>query len=101
MRRVFELGGVCVVAFAVSVASSQATVGGTNSLLVYQAQVGKHTQLLTMKPDGSGARQITRLTDSEAISAAWSPDGKRIAFARDYATSKGAPYVSVGLIHGR
>jgi TolB protein len=88
MRRVFGLGGLCVVALGVSVVSSHATVGGTNGLLVYQAGVGKHTQLFTIKPDGSGARQITRLTDSDAISAAWSPDGKRIAFARDYATSK-------------
>src|SRR5215470_3215819 len=36
-----------------------ATTGGTNGLLAYQAQVGKHTQLFTIKPDGSGSRQIT------------------------------------------
>jgi Tol biopolymer transport system component len=53
-------------------------------LLVYQSQVGTHTQLFTIKPDGSDAHQITRLKDSDAITAAWSPDGKRIAFARDY-----------------
>src|SRR5262249_19671551 len=29
-------------------------------------------------------RQITHLTDSDAIGANWSPDGSRIVFARDY-----------------
>jgi Tol biopolymer transport system component len=71
------------------VAASQATAGARNGLLVYQSQVGMHSQLFTIKPDGSGAHQITRLTDSDAIAAAWSADGKRIAFARDY--SAGAP----------
>jgi TolB protein len=99
MRKVFGLGGLCAAAFAVSVASSQATVGGTNGLLVYQALVGKHTQLFTIKPDGSGAHQITRLTDSEAISAAWSPDGKRIAFARDYALAASKEHLDVVVVN--
>jgi TolB protein len=85
MRKVFGVGGALLVAVAVSVMPSQATTGGRNGLLAYQAQVGKHTQLFTIRPDGSGARQITRLRDSDALDAAWSPNGQRVAFARAYA----------------
>jgi hypothetical protein len=48
----------------VAVSQSRATFSGTNGLLVYQAQVGKHSQLFTIRPDGTGARQITRLKDA-------------------------------------
>lgn len=99
MRRVFSLGGLCVIASAAVVASSSATVGGRNGLLVYQSQVGAHTQLFTIKPDGSGAHQITRLTDSEAITAAWSPDGKRIAFARDYSAGTPKEHLDIAVIN--
>jgi Tol biopolymer transport system component len=93
--RVFSLGGLCVIASAALIASSRATVGGQNGLLAYQSQVGTHTQLFTVKPDGSSAHQITRLTDSDAITAAWSADGKRIAFARDYSAGTSNEHLDI------
>lgn len=57
-----------------------------NGLLVYEAQVGKHAQLFTIKANGSGAHQLTHFTDSDAVWAAWSPSGKQIAFERDLYT---------------
>lgn len=76
-----------------------ATTGGTNGLLAYQAQVGKHAQLFTIKPDGSGVRQITRLRDSDAVEAAWSPNGQRIAFARDYAAGTSQEHLDIVVIN--
>jgi TolB protein len=38
-------------------------------------------QLFTMRPDGSHVRQITHLPGN-SYNGAWSPDGKKIAFAR-------------------
>jgi Tol biopolymer transport system component len=69
----------------IGVSPSGATFRGDNGLLVYQAQAGKHIQLFTIRADGTGNRQITHLRHSDAISPEWSPDGRRIVFARDYA----------------
>jgi len=62
---------------------SGATVPGSNGLLVYEGLVGKHAQLFTIRSDGSGARQLTHFTDSDAVWPEWSPDGSAIAFERD------------------
>jgi hypothetical protein len=56
--------GIAATACLVAVSQSRATFSGTNGLLVYQAQVGKHSQLFTIRPDGTGVRQITRLKDA-------------------------------------
>jgi Tol biopolymer transport system component len=58
------------------------TAPGRNGLLVYQAAVGKHVQLFTIRADGTGARQITNFADSDATNPSWSPNGSRIAFKR-------------------
>ena len=44
--------------------------------------VGDHEQLFSVKPDGSGARQLTDFPDSGAWDGAWSPDSTKIAFVR-------------------
>jgi Tol biopolymer transport system component len=81
--------GAALGTLLVAVAPSRATFNGRNGLLVYQAQAGAHTQLFTIKPDGTGTRQITHFTDSDAAWAAWSPDGTRIAFERAFANHAG------------
>jgi TolB protein len=86
-RRVLiaALAGAALTALAVAVAPSHATYPGPNGLIVYQATVGDHVQLFTVRPDGSDVRQITSLTDSDAVAGSWSPDGSRIVFERDFA----------------
>jgi Tol biopolymer transport system component len=71
-------------AAVVAAVPSQATLPGRNGRIVYQDTAGKHVQLFTVRPDGTGRRQITHFTDSDAVSAEWSPDGRRIAFERDF-----------------
>lgn len=69
-------------ALAVAVAPSHATSPGKNGLLVYEAQVGPHIELFTVRPGGTGARQVTHFDDSDAVGAKWSPTGKQIVFMR-------------------
>jgi TolB protein len=57
-----------------------------NGLLAYDAKIAKHYQLFTSNADGTAARQLTDFADSDAVWAAWSPSGDRIAFERDVYT---------------
>jgi len=55
-----------------------ATMPGDNGLIVFTSdELG---QLFTVRPDGTGLRQITNV-DGAAVSPDWSPDGKRIVFS--------------------
>jgi Tol biopolymer transport system component len=45
---------------------------------VFSADTGSGFRLYTIKPNGSGLRQLTDL-DNNPLAADWSPDGRRIA----------------------
>ena len=73
-----------VAAVAGTALSTSTTFKGRNGRLLYQAQVGPNTQLFTVKPDGTGVRQITHFKDHSATDANWAPGGTRIAFTRHW-----------------
>jgi len=77
---------------------ADATPKGTNGLLAFQRQVGRHIQLFTMRPDGRNIRQVTHLSDSDAFGPEWSPDGRRIVFARDYAVNTPKEHLDIETI---
>ena len=87
-RAALVLLASAVVLAASFAAPSQAASTGKNGLLVYQSKVGANVQLFTIRPDGTGTRQITDWKDSDAINADWSPDGKRIAYVRNAARQR-------------
>ena len=81
VRRVLApIGGVAVIIAAVgSLASGGlATTPGKNGLMAYAQLSPQHFQIFTIRPDGSGARQITHAVSAEHPD--WSPNGKKIVF---------------------
>jgi TolB protein len=64
--------------------ASSSRPAAANGLIVFQAYVGYTNELFTIRPDGTGVRQITKIPfkdDTEgAEQADWSPDGKKIIF---------------------
>jgi TolB protein len=83
-RKLVPIAGLAAaLVLAALAAGSQAAFRGKNGRILYAAQAGKFEQLFTVRPDGSGRRQITRFTDSAGGSLShWSPDGARIVFTR-------------------
>jgi Tol biopolymer transport system component len=74
--RTLALGTTVVVALTVALGAT-ATPPGRNGLIVYAQELRpEHYQLFTIRPDGSGAKQITHLVN--AANPDWSPNGKTI-----------------------
>ena len=65
--------------------SGGATTPGANGLIVYAQEVAGHYQLFTIRPDGSGANQITHVRAGDAVNPDWSPDGGKIVVELDLA----------------
>jgi Tol biopolymer transport system component len=75
----------------VGAVSASSGVAGrqSNGLLLYSQTIGGKAQLFTVRPDGTGRRQLTRGV-TEAQNAEWSPDGRSIAFERIIPTEERA-----------
>jgi Tol biopolymer transport system component len=72
------------VAEAAPSAETRTNLGG---LIVFGADQTGSSQLYTVRPDGTQLRQITHLTNGDAASPDWSPDGRRIVFERNTAAA--------------
>jgi Tol biopolymer transport system component len=74
--RTLALGAAVVVALIAALGAT-ATPPGRNGLIVYAQELRpEHYQLFTIRPDGSGAKQITHVVS--AANPDWSPNGKTI-----------------------
>ena len=65
---------------------AQATMPGDNGRIVFTAPTDAGSQLFTVRPNGTGLRQVTHV-DGDALNADWSPDGRRIVFTIGSETS--------------
>jgi Tol biopolymer transport system component len=74
--RTLALGTAVIVALIAALGAT-ATPPGRNGLIVYAQELRpEHYQLFTIRPDGSGAKQITHVLN--AANPDWSPNGKTI-----------------------
>jgi TolB protein len=92
--RPFRVGVLLALSTAAMVAAAtsvQATPPGKNGQILFSGDAGRHSQLFTIRPDGTGLTQLTRLR-GDTVQGAWSPDGTRIALERDLAR-RAAVYV--------
>lgn len=90
--RISRVGAVLAagVTAAALLAGPPAVAGGTshtghsqavrNGLIAFQAEVGGGVQIFTVRPDGTGLRQLTHVEGAEAETPDWSPDGRHIVF---------------------
>jgi TolB protein len=70
-----------VAAALVAAPPASATFPGENGKLVFQRPVGDQIDLYTIRPDAGRAKPLLDAPVIEEL-AEWSPDGRRIAFAR-------------------
>jgi Tol biopolymer transport system component len=84
-RFVLVAVGVAVAGAMVAVpGTAQAAFPGVNGRIVFATEFTRPSQIFSMRPDGSGLRQLTHLKKGHSAKMPeWSPDGTRIAYVRD------------------
>ena len=67
---------------AIAVVLPAASGAATNGKIVFQGATptGKHPQVFSINPDGTGLKQLTHAKGEGAENPVWSPDGSAIAF---------------------
>jgi Tol biopolymer transport system component len=91
-RRKMTFGIVVLVAF-VGANAALSTTRGPNGLIAYAQELRPEKfQLFTIRPDGSGKKQITRV---QSANPDWAPDGRHLVFDVEHA--HGPAFCSVEL----
>jgi Tol biopolymer transport system component len=86
MRRMFAvaLAGLAVAGLVGIGGPAQAAFPGPNGRIVFDTAFSHRAQIFTIRPDGTGLRQLTHVTKGHAAgSPEFSPDGTRIVFTVD------------------
>jgi TolB protein len=81
MRRSTLAAVVATAAAGLAAPPAHATFPGQNGRISFQRDTGRQADLLTVRPDGTGVRRLTRTRTWEEH-AEWSADGRRLAYAR-------------------
>ena len=85
MRRQLLLVGMVGVLAATGLLvgrGAEATSPGENGRIAFSLDTGNGYQVHTIRPDGTGLRQLTSV-EGNTSSSNWSPDGTKIVFGLD------------------
>lgn len=94
--------GAAVLAALAAACAAMATTRGANGLIVFAQELSpEHYQLFTIRPDGTGAKQITHVGVRNAGSPDWSPDGSTIVAEIETGKSAGISLMSADGSHTR
>jgi Tol biopolymer transport system component len=80
------LAAVCVLAVGGAAGLAATPPAKTPGLVAFVRSSGGPFGIYAVRPDGSGLRRLSRLRSND-LEPAWSPDGRRIAFASDQASA--------------
>ena len=82
MQRTLLVSLAAAAAALAPASPAAATHPGANGRLAFERPVGDQVDLFTIRPDGTHAARVLRSRVIEERPS-WSPDGRRLAFARD------------------
>jgi len=76
------VASMVVVVGAVDTKPAEAAFAGKNGRIAFMSNRDGDFEIFTMRPDGSGVKQLTRNKADDGIQEC-SPDGKKLVFASD------------------
>ena len=74
-RSIVAAAAACLMTLAVAGSALSATPG-RNGRIIFQQEVNGKSQLFTVRPDGTGRRQLTH-GPTESVNGSWSRTGSR------------------------
>ena len=77
LRAACALATLAVVALGAA-GAARSTTPGSNGLIVYAEEIGRRSQLFTIRPDGSDRTRLTNVLG--AFNPDWAPSGRSIVF---------------------
>jgi TolB protein len=99
MRRLLATAGFCGILIALALPTGGgATVPGPNGLIVFRSDEPQGAQIYTIRPDGTGQRQITNLPGFTFLPH-WSPESNRIVFEFDPANPVGNDFCNIATMN--
>lgn len=89
LRRLLSVSVAFAAAVTLTAVSpgAQAVFPGRNGRIAFDTDFDRHSQIFTIKPDGTGIRQLTHLSDDHsACEPRWSADGRQIVYIVHHVT---------------
>ena len=98
LARAATLAAVAIASAVAFATTAGATIPGPNGLIVFRADEANGGQVYTIRPDGTGQRQLTHLPGFTQLPH-WSPHSNRIVFEFDPANPVGNDFCNIATMN--